>query len=54
MNIDENDYIDLETTVHELLFNELSTNALLYSNPNFKEGLISELVELFYECCRYY
>ena len=50
MNIDENDYIDLETTVHELLFNELSTNALLYSNPNFKEGLISELVELFYEC----
>jgi putative phage-type endonuclease len=49
MNISIDDYVELESAVHELIFYELHEHPLTYNNPKFKEYIGEDLCEMLHE-----
>ena len=47
LELDEEDYIEIESCVYELVSDILSNNVLLYSDPNFHSNLIDDVIELY-------
>ena len=41
------DYIDFETTIHELLCDILADDIMLYSDPDFHSNIIEDVLELY-------
>ena len=48
LELDEEDYIEIESCVYELVSDLLSNNVLLYSDPNFHSNLIDDVIELYH------
>jgi len=42
------EYADLENTIHELIYDKLNDNPLLFSDPDFHENLLYDIHDLFY------
>jgi hypothetical protein len=47
--MNEDEYEELESTIHELIYDMLIENALLYSNPDFHDNLLNEIHDWFCE-----
>jgi putative phage-type endonuclease len=45
----EDEYSDLERTIHELMYDILIDDALLYSDPDFHENILNDIQYLFNE-----
>lgn len=48
LEIEEADYIEIETSVYELVSDVLADNVLAYSDPDFHENLIEDVLELYH------
>ncbi len=47
--MNEDEYSDLERTIHELMYDILIDDALLYSDPDFHENILNDIQYLFNE-----
>lgn len=47
--LNEDEYSDLERTIHELMYDILIDDALLYSDPDFHENILNDIQYLFNE-----
>jgi len=47
--MNEDEYSDLERTIHELMYDILIGDALLYSDPDFHENILNDIQYLFNE-----
>jgi putative phage-type endonuclease len=48
-NFTENEYIDLETTVHELMYDLFNDNSLCFSSENFYKNTILDITDYLYD-----
>lgn len=49
LQLSEEDFFELESTIHELIYDKINENPLLYSNPDFHENLLNDIHDWFYE-----
>jgi hypothetical protein len=49
MQISDEEYAELESTIHELMYDKINENPLLYSNPDFHENIFNDIYDLFYK-----
>ena len=49
MQINDHEYVELESTIHELMYDKINENPLSYSDPDFHENLVNEIYTWFYE-----
>jgi len=49
IQLSDDEYVDLESTIHELIYDKLNENPLLYSDPDFHENLLDDIHDWFYE-----
>ena len=49
MQINDHEYVELESTIHELMYDKINENPLSYSDPEFHENLVNEIYTWFYE-----
>jgi len=47
--LSEDEYIEFETTIHEMIFDELEDNCLSYSDPDFHDNLIADICDFFHD-----
>ena len=40
MQINDHEYVELESTIHELMYDKINENPLSYSDPDFHENLM--------------
>ncbi len=49
MEIDDDEYNELENTIYELIHEKINENPLMYSDPYFHEKIIDDIHELLYD-----
>jgi hypothetical protein len=49
LQLSEEELFELEHTIHELMYDQIHENPLLYSNPDFHETLFNDIHDWFYE-----
>lgn len=47
--LSEDEYIEFETTVLEMIYDELDENCLSYSDPDFRSNLVEDICDFFHD-----